>query len=78
MINNFNFLKRSLQMKKQEFVKTMESTFGTNWQEGNIQVAETILDHFEPMLGQFTNDVEFVNFLIKSLQMIKQEMLEKI
>lgn len=59
---------------KKEFVNKMESTFGSNWTSGNIQVAETILDHFEPMLGQFTNDVEFVNFLIKSLQMIKQEL----
>jgi hypothetical protein len=57
-----------------DFIKTMVSTFGPNWTNGNIQVAETILDHFEPMLGQFTNDIEFVNFLIKSLQMIKQEL----
>ena len=61
-------------MKKEDFVNKMESTFGPSWKGGNIQVAETILDHFEPMLGQFTNDIEFVNFLIKSLQMIKQEL----
>ena len=57
-----------------DFVNKMESTFGPDWTNGNIQVAEVILDTFEPMLGQFTNDIEFVNFLINSLQMIKKEL----
>jgi hypothetical protein len=78
MISDFNLKKRSLQMKKGNFVNKMESIVGPSWKGGNIQVAEVILDTFEPLFGQFTNDVEFVNFLIKSLQMIKQEMLEKI
>ena len=66
-------------MKKQDFIKTMVSTFGPNWTNGNIQVAETILDHFEPLFSEQTvNDTRFINFLIKSLQLLKQEMLEKI
>jgi len=60
------------------FVKTMESTFGSNWKGGNIQVAEVILDKFEPLVGQKVYDTRFINFLIKSLQIIKKEMLEKI
>ena len=63
---------------KKEFVNKMESIVGPDWTNGNPQIGEVILDTFEPLFGQFTNDVEFVNFLIKSLQIIKQEMLEKI
>lgn len=62
---------------KKEFVNKMESIVGPSWKGGNIQVAEVILDTFEPLVGDLTNDIEFVNFLIKSLQMIKKEMLEK-
>ena len=66
-------------MKKGNFVNKMESIVGPSWKGGNIQVAETILDHFEPLFSEQTvNDTRFINFLIKSLQLLKQEMLEKI
>lgn len=65
-------------MKKQDFVKTMESIIGPSWKGGNIQVAEVILDKFEPLVGQTVNDPRFVDFLIDSLLLIKKEMLEKI
>lgn len=66
-------------MDKKDFVNKMESIVGPSWKGGNIQVAEVILDTFEPLFsGQTVNDPRFVDFLIDSLQMIKQEMLEKI
>jgi hypothetical protein len=73
MTSDFNLKKRSLQMKK-ELVNKMESTFGPNWTNGNIQVAEVILDKFEPLVGQTVNDPRFVDFLIDSLLLIKKEL----
>jgi hypothetical protein len=61
-----------------DFVNKMESIVGPDWKGGNPQIGEVILDHFEPLFsGQTVNDPRFVDFLIDSLQIIKQEMLEK-
>jgi len=66
-------------MKKQDFVKVMNDVIGPDWQEGNHQAGEIILDHFEKLFPkeialQMVNQKEFIEFLIKSLQMIKQEL----
>ena len=63
-------------MKKQDFVKVMNDTIGPDWQEGNHQAGEIILDHFEKLFpkeisGQIVNDPRFINFLIDSLLLIK-------